>query len=140
MDRAAAILGRPFAIQAEVIHGDKRGREIGVPTANMALGDYMRPAYGIYATRTRLPDGRVVDGVSSLGVRPMFRTEEPMLEAWLFDFDGDLYGQTLETELIAFLRPEAAFDGLDALKAQIDADARAARAVLTVLNRGGYLF
>ena len=130
MDRAAAILGRPFAIQAEVIHGDKRGREIGVPTANMALGDYMRPAYGIYATRTRLPDGRVVDGVSSLGVRPMFRTEEPMLEAWLFDFDGDLYGQTLETELIAFLRPEMTFDGLDALKAQIDADAKAARAVL----------
>lgn len=130
MDRAAAILGRPFAIQAEVIHGDKRGREIGVPTANMALGDYMRPAYGVYATRTRLPDGRVVDGVSSLGVRPMFRTEAPLLEVWLFDFDGDLYGQTLETELVAFLRPEAAFDGLDALKVQIDADAKAARAVL----------
>ncbi len=130
MDRAAAILGRPFAIQAEVIHGDKRGREIGVPTANMTLGDYMRPAFGIYAVRTRLPDGRVLDGVASLGVRPMFRTDDPLLEVWLFDFDGDLYGQVLETELIAFLRPEAVFDGLDALKVQIEADAAAARAVL----------
>ena len=130
MDRAAAILGRPFAIQAEVIHGDKRGREIGVPTANMTLGDYMRPDLGVYATRTRLPDGRVLDGVASLGVRPMFRTDDPMLEVWLFDFDGDLYGQVLETELIAFLRPEAVFDGLDALKVQIEADAAAARAVL----------
>lgn len=130
MDRAAAILGRPFAIQAQVMHGDKRGRQIGVPTANMTLGDYMRPAYGVYATRTRLPDGRVVDGVSSLGVRPMFPADEPMLEVWLFDFDGDLYGQALETELIAFLRPEMTFDGLGALKAQIDADAKAAREIL----------
>lgn len=130
MDRAAAILGRPFAIQAEVIHGDKRGREIGVPTANMSLGDYMRPAYGVYATRTRLPDGRVVDGVASLGLRPMFALETPLLEVWLFDFSGDLYGQTVETELVAWLRPEAAFDGLDALKRQIDADAAAARTVL----------
>lgn len=130
MDRAAAILGRPFAIQAQVIHGDKRGREIGAPTANMRLNDYMRPAFGVYATRTRLPDGRVLDGVASLGVRPMFRTENPLLEVWLFDFDGDLYGQVLETELIAFLRPEAVFDGLEALKAQIKADAAAARVVL----------
>ena len=130
MERARAVLGRPFAIQAQVVHGDKRGREISVPTANMALGDYMRPAYGVYATRTRLPDGRVLNGVASLGVRPMFRTDEPMLEVWLFDFSGDLYGRTLETELVAFLRPEAAFDGLEALKAQIEADADAARAVL----------
>lgn len=130
MDRAAAILGRPFAIQAEVIHGDKRGREIGVPTANMSLGDYMRPAYGVYATRSRLADGRVVDGVASLGLRPMFALETPLLEVWLFDFSGDLYGQTVETELVAWLRPEAAFDGLEALKRQIDADAAAARDVL----------
>src|SRR5690606_33758282 len=70
MNRAAAILGRPFAIQGEVIHGDKRGRTIGVPTANVAMGDYMRPAYGVYATRTRLPDGRVIKGVANLGLRP----------------------------------------------------------------------
>ena len=130
MTRAAAILGRPFAIQGEVIHGDKRGRTIGVPTANVAMGDYMRPAYGVYATRSRLADGRRVDGVASLGVRPMYALETPLLEVWLFDFDGDLYGQTMETQLIARLRGEERFDGLDALKAQIEADAAAARVIL----------
>jgi riboflavin kinase/FMN adenylyltransferase len=130
MNRAAAILGRPFAIQGEVIHGDKRGRTIGVPTANIAMGDYMRPAYGVYATRTRLPDGRVIKGVANLGVRPMFEIEQPLLEVWLLDFDESLYGQTIETELVAFLRGEMKFDGLDALKVQIEADAAAARAML----------
>lgn len=130
MARAAAILGRPFAIRGEVIHGDKRGRTIGVPTANIDIGDYMRPAYGVYATRTRLADGRVVNGVASLGVRPMFAVETPLLEVWLFDFDGDLYGQMVETQLVAFLRGEETFDGLEALKAQIDADAAAARKIL----------
>lgn len=131
MARAAAILGRPFAIEGEVIHGDKRGRTIGVPTANIALGDYMRPAYGVYATRTRLSDGRVIDGVANLGVRPMFEIETPLLEVWLFDFAEDLYGQTVETDLVARLRGELNFDSLEALKAQIDADADAARAVLS---------
>jgi len=130
MARAAAILSRPFAIEGEVVHGDKRGRTIGVPTANVRLGDYMRPAYGVYATRTRLPDGRVIDGVANLGVRPMFEIAEPLLEVWLFDFAEDLYGQTIETELVALLRGEMNFDGLDALKVQIDADAAAARAIL----------
>ena len=127
---AAAILGRPFAIEGEVIHGDKRGRTIGVPTLNVALGDYVRPAYGVYATRTRLADGRIVDGVASLGVRPMFQLETPLLEVWLLDFAGDLYGQMVETELVAFLRGEARFDGLEALKAQIDLDAAQARDIL----------
>ena len=131
MTRAAAILGRPFAIAGEVIHGDKRGRTIGVPTANIGMGDYMRPAYGVYAVRTRLPDGRVIQGVANLGVRPMFEIAEPLLEVWLLDFDESLYGQTLETELVAFLRGEMKFDGLDALKVQIEADAAAARAVLS---------
>ncbi|MGQ3040746.1 MAG: bifunctional riboflavin kinase/FAD synthetase [Brevundimonas sp.] len=130
MKRATAILGRPFAITGEVIHGDKRGRTIGVPTANVAMGDYMRPAYGVYATRTRLPDGRVIDGVANLGVRPMYPTGDPLLEVWLLDFSGDLYGQTIETDLVAFLRGELAFDSLDALKVQIDADAVAARKAL----------
>jgi riboflavin kinase/FMN adenylyltransferase len=130
MARAAAILGRPFAIEGEVIHGDKRGRTIGVPTANVSMADYMRPAYGVYATRTGLPDGRVIDGVANLGVRPMFEIDQPLLEVWMFDFDGDLYGQTVETQLVAFLRGEMAFDGLPALKKQIDADAAAARVVL----------
>jgi riboflavin kinase/FMN adenylyltransferase len=131
LPRAAAILGRPFAIEGEVIHGDKRGRTIGVPTANVSMGDYMRPAYGVYATRTRLPDGRMIDGVANLGVRPMFEIDQPLLEVWLFDFDGDLYGQTIETELVAFLRGEMAFDGLEALKVQIAADAAAAREALS---------
>lgn len=130
MARATRILGRPFAIEGEVIHGDKRGRTIGVPTANVRMGDYMRPAYGVFATRTRLADGRVIDGVANLGVRPMFETPEPLLEVWLFDFSGDLYGQVVETQLIARLRGEMRFDGLDALKVQIDADAKAARAAL----------
>ncbi|MBU1325694.1 MAG: bifunctional riboflavin kinase/FAD synthetase [Alphaproteobacteria bacterium] len=136
MARAAAILGRPFAIEGEVIHGDKRGRTIGVPTANVPLGDYMRPAFGVYATRTRLDDGRTVDGVANLGLRPMWRLAEPLLEVWLFDFDGDLYGRTIETELVAFLRPEMSFDGLEPLKAQIDADAAAARRALANAPRG----
>lgn len=130
MARATRILGRPFAIEGEVVHGDKRGRTIGVPTANVRLGDYMRPAYGVFATRTRLADGRLVDGVANLGVRPMFETPEPLLEVWLFDFSGDLYGQVVETQLIERLRGEMSFDGLDALKVQIEADAKAARAAL----------
>lgn len=130
MARANAILGRPFAISGEVIHGDKRGRTIGVPTANIAMPNYMRPAYGVYATRTRLPDGRVINGVANLGVRPMYEIEDPLLEVWLFDFNESLYGQTVETELVAFLRGEMKFDNLDALKVQIDADAKAAKAAL----------
>jgi riboflavin kinase/FMN adenylyltransferase len=90
----------------------------------------VRPAYGVYATRTRLPDGRVVDGVANLGVRPMFQSEEPLLEVWLFDFDEDIYGQEIETQLIAWIRPELKFDGLEALKARIDQDAIDARMAL----------
>ena len=130
MVRAAEILGQPFSIQGEVIHGDKRGRVIGVPTANVSLGDYQRPLYGIYATRTRLQDGRIFEGVANLGVRPMFELETPLLEVWLFDFSGDLYGQTIETELIGRIRGEMSFDGLDALKVQIERDAASARSIL----------
>nr|WP_314436312.1 bifunctional riboflavin kinase/FAD synthetase [uncultured Brevundimonas sp.] len=132
MARAAAILGRPFAIRGEVIHGDKRGRTIGVPTANIELNGYMRPAYGVYAVRTRLTDGRVIDGVASLGVRPMYALETPLLEVWLFNFNEEIYGQTVDTQLIAWLRGEEKFDGLEALKVQIEADATAARAALAV--------
>lgn len=127
MARATAILGRPFAIEGKVIHGEKRGRTIGIPTANIAMPNYMRPAYGVYATRTRLPDGRVINGVANLGIRPMYEIEEPLLEVWLFDFKESLYDLTVETELVAFLRPEMKFDGLEALKVQIDEDARQAR-------------
>ncbi len=129
--RAATILGRPFAIEGEVQHGDKRGRLLGTPTANVPLGDYVRPAFGVYATRSRI-DGAEYGGVANLGSRPTVGGTEARLEVWLFGFDGDLYGRTLETDLIAFLRPERKFDGLDALKAQIAEDAAEARRRLAV--------
>jgi riboflavin kinase/FMN adenylyltransferase len=127
---AARLLTRPFAIQAEVQHGDKRGRELGFPTANMELGPYLRPAYGVYAVHGRLPDGRALQGVANLGIRPAIEPAVELLEPWFFDFLGDLYGQKIEVALIEYLRPEAWFDGLDALKAQIAKDAEQAREIL----------
>jgi riboflavin kinase/FMN adenylyltransferase len=127
---AARLLTRPFTIQGVVRHGDKVGREIGYPTANLELGQYLRPAYGIYAVRGRLADGRVVDGAANLGVRPTFDPPKELLEPYFFDFSGDLYGHMLGVELIEFLRPEAKFEGLEALKAQMAVDCERARAVL----------
>lgn len=127
---AAALMGRPFVIRGIVEHGDKRGRTIGVPTANVALGPYLRPAYGVYAVRCRLPDGTSADGVANLGVRPMFNPPKELLEVHLFDYAGDLYGQVIETALIAHLRPEWKLGSLEALKAQIARDADDARAAL----------
>lgn len=127
---AARLLTRPFTIRAEVEHGAKLGRELGFPTANMRLGDYLRPAYGVYAVRARLPGGTLVPGVANLGIRPMIEPVQEWLETWLLDWSGDLYGQTLEIELCHFLRPELKLDGLEALKAQVLADADAARRLL----------
>jgi riboflavin kinase/FMN adenylyltransferase len=127
---AIQLLTRPFAVEGEVIHGDGRGKELGWPTANMGLGNYLRPAYGIYAVRVRLDDDSEQDGVASLGIRPMFDPPQELLEAVLFDFDGDLYGRTIEVALHHFLRPEAKFDSLEALKAQMDKDAAEARRLL----------
>lgn len=127
-DTATRLLTRPFAIEGVVQHGDKMGRVLGFPTANLALGDYLRPAYGVYAVRGRLPDGRVVGGAANMGVRPQFDPPKELLEPHFFDFSGDLYGQTIAVDLVAYLRPEWRFDGLDALKVQIAADcAEAAR-------------
>ncbi len=127
---AAGLLTRPFSIEGVVAHGDKVGRTIGYPTANVDMGKYLRPAYGVYAVRGRLPDGRVLDGAANLGVRPMFDPPKELLEAFFFDFDGDLYGQVVEVELVAFLRGEGKFDGLDAMVRQMDADCARARALL----------
>jgi riboflavin kinase/FMN adenylyltransferase len=127
---AARLLTRPFAIEGVVEHGDKIGRTIGYPTANISLGSYLRPAYGIYAVRGRLPGGRVLQGAANLGIRPSFDPPRELLEAYFFDFSGDLYGQTIEVELIAYLRPEAKFDTLEALTAQMDEDCARARATL----------
>lgn len=127
---AAALLTRAFAIQGVVESGAQLGRTLGYPTANVRLNTYLRPAYGIYAVRGRLEDGRVLDGVANLGIRPSFEPPVELLESFFFDFSGDLYGQTIEVSLIEYLRPEAKFDSLDALTAQMDADSVAARAAL----------
>jgi len=128
---AARLLTRPFAIQGVVQHGDKLGRTIGYPTANVAMGQYLRPAYGIYAVTARLADGRVLAGAANLGIRPTFDPPKELLETYLFDFAGDLYEQPIEVALIDYLRPEAKFDSLDALTAQMEADCAEARARLS---------
>lgn len=129
--QAARILGRPFAIEGVVVEGQHLGRKLGYPTANVFLGDYMRPRLGSYATRTRLPDGRLVPGVANIGENPTTGLVDARLEVWLFDFDEDLYGQVIETELVAFIRPEAKFSSIEELVAQIGDDAERARAILT---------
>jgi riboflavin kinase/FMN adenylyltransferase len=133
---AAALLGRFWEIDGRVALGDRRGRTIGFPTANLELDDYLRPAFGVYAVRVSGdgPDdpfaGRTIDGVANLGLRPTVGTPEPRLEAHLFDTDLDLYGRHLRVALVDFIRPEQKFAGLDALKAQIAADAARAREIL----------
>jgi riboflavin kinase/FMN adenylyltransferase len=126
-ETATRLLTRPFAIEGVVEHGDKRGRTIGYPTANLSLGNYLRPRFGIYAVRGRLPDGRVMQGAANLGIRPTFDPPKLLLEPYFFDFTGDLYGQAIEVELIAFIRDEARFDSLDALTAQMEQDCAEAR-------------
>lgn len=131
LDRAAAMLGRPWAIEGEVHRGFARGRELSFPTANLALGDYVRPRFGVYAVRVDLGDGVLLPGVASVGVNPTVGAlAEPLLEAHLFDFSGDLYGRAIEVELTAFLRDEVKFDNVAALRAQMRQDAIDARAAL----------
>jgi riboflavin kinase/FMN adenylyltransferase len=126
-ETAARLLTRPFAIEGVVEHGDKRGRTLGYPTANLSLGNYLRPRFGIYAVRGRLPGGVTVGGAASLGIRPTFDPPKELLEPYFFDFSEDLYGQTIEVELVSFLRPEEKFDSLEALTAQMEADCAEAR-------------
>ena len=131
-ERAARDLGRPHEIRGEVFHGDKLGRELGWPTANILLGRQLEPARGVYAVTAVLADGAVVPGVANVGRRPTLGGDPvTRLETHLFDWSGDLYGQEIRVRLHAFLRPDATFDGLDALKAAIAADAVEARRVLT---------
>ena len=132
---ATHLLSRPFAVEGEVLHGDKRGRELGYPTANMALGRYQRPAYGIYAVRVRLDDGSEHAGVASLGVRPTFDPPTELLETHIFDFEGDLYGRTIEVALHHYLRAEEKFGSLDALVEQMQRDEAEARRLLLPSSR-----
>ncbi len=127
---ATAILGRPFAIEGRVAVGDRRGRTIGFPTANLWLGEYVRPRFGVYAVCVDIA-GRAHAGVANLGLRPTFGGDrEPRLEVHLLDFAGDLYGRRICVDLLHFLRAEQKFDGIDALKAQIALDAAQARTSL----------
>ena len=127
---AARLLTRPFAVRGEVRHGAKLGRTIGYPTANLELGNYLRPRYGIYAVTGTLPGGRVLQGAANLGIRPSFEPPIELLESYFFDFDGDLYGETIEIALHYYLREEAKFETLEALTAQMDRDCAAARQLL----------
>ncbi len=127
---ATHLLTRPFAIRGIVEHGAKLGRTIGFPTANLTLGSYLRPAYGIYAVTATLPGGRVVHGAANLGIRPSFDPPIELLEPHFFDFSGDLYGQEIEVEFHHYLRPEAKFDSLEALTAQMEQDCLTARKLL----------
>lgn len=129
---AAGLLSYRYLVEATVIEGKKLGRTLGYPTANMALAPETRLAHGIYAVRFRRADGTVRDGVASFGRRPtVISGGAPLLETFVFDFDGDLYGETCAVSFFGFLRPELKFDGLDALKVHMKRDEEEARALLS---------
>ena len=128
---AARLLTRPFAIRGVVEHGDKRGRTVGFPTANLHIEHYLRPKYGIYAVTGRiLATGQELNGAANIGVRPQFTPPKELLEPYFFDFSGDLYGQEIEVAFHHFLRPEARFDSLEALVTQMEKDCADARFLL----------
>ena len=129
-ETAARLLTRPFAIRGIVQHGDKVGRTIGFPTANLPLGNYLRPHYGIYAVSSQLADGTRLHGAANVGIRPSFDPPKELLEPHFFDWSGDLYGQEIEVAFHHFLRPEAKFDSLDALTRQMLVDCDQARKLL----------
>jgi riboflavin kinase/FMN adenylyltransferase len=126
---AAELLGAPWFVSGEVVHGDKRGRDLGFPTANVRLDPACGLKHGIYAVRVGLGEKRF-DGVASFGRRPMFDNGAPLLEAFLFDFDGDLYGQQIDVAFIGWIRHEQTFESVEALQHAIAADAAQARDAL----------
>lgn len=128
---ANTMLGWDWEIEGEVAHGDKRGRELGYPTANIPLGETLCPAYGIYAVRVDVGGGIWHRGAASIGLRPMFKVKEPLLEVYILDFEGDLYGRTLRVQLVKKLRDEVKFDGLEALKTQMALDVTAVRDIIS---------
>jgi riboflavin kinase/FMN adenylyltransferase len=127
-EKAAEILGRNWSVSGTVIKGAQRGRRIGVPTANIALGEYLRPLFGVYAVEAkRAGHENVYRGVANIGVRPTVDGQSQLLEAHLFDFNEDIYGQEWEFALAKFIRPEQKFDDFDALRAQIKLDIEIAK-------------
>ena len=132
-ETATRLMTRPFAIRGTVQHGDKRGRTIGYPTANIDMGPYLRPRYGIYAvTGLLLDSGETLKGAANLGIRPQFEPAQELLEPHFFDFSGDLYGREIEVALHHFLRPEARFESVEALTAQMAEDCARARELLAL--------
>jgi riboflavin kinase / FMN adenylyltransferase len=136
LDAAARLLGRAFAIGGHVVRGQQLGRKLGYPTANIRLGRRISPVAGIFAVRVRGIERRAMPGVASLGIRPTVDGTEPLLEAHLFDFDGDLYGKRIDVEFVAKLRDEAKFADLETMVQQIDRDAALAREILAVRRPG----
>ena len=131
--RATAVLGHWWIIDGHVFKGDQRGRTIGFPTANLALGELLHPTFGVYAVRVVVPDGPqagVYDGVANIGRRPTFEKTDVTLEVHLFDFAGDLYDRIVSVEVVEFIRPERKFSGIDELKTQIVQDCRTAQGIL----------
>lgn len=129
---ATKLLTRPFAIRGVVEHGDKRGREIGYPTANLTIDHYLRPKYGIYAITGRLLSNDVrLLGAANLGVRPQFEPPKELLEPYFFDFSGNLYGQEIEVSFHHFLRPEAKFESVEELVVQMERDCTEAKRLLS---------
>jgi riboflavin kinase/FMN adenylyltransferase len=129
MREAARLLGRNWSVDGVVLEGRRLGRTLGFPTANLSLGELVEPRRGVYAVRTRV-DASAYDGVANFGRRPTLGEEPPLLEAFLFDFEGDLYGRRLEVEFLDFIRAETKFESVDALKAQIETDCAEARRLL----------
>jgi riboflavin kinase / FMN adenylyltransferase len=127
---AARMMGRWWRIRGQVTHGDKRGRTIGFPTANIELGAYVRLHFGVYAVRVLGATDRVLEGVANIGVRPTLHGKIERLEVHVHDFEGDLYGKTLDIEIVEFIRAEQKFSSLDALKAQIAVDSATAQKIL----------
>jgi riboflavin kinase/FMN adenylyltransferase len=136
-DLAAKLLGHWWTIEGEVKKGDQIGRTMGFPTVNVDLGRYLHPKYGIYAVKVEVlngPHAGTYNGAASMGWQPTFKKDEPLFEAFLMDFHGDLYGAELAVSLIAYLRPEEKYETLDELKAAIEADVAKATAILNGLR------
>ena len=137
LEAVEQLLGEPYEVHGTVVHGEGRGRTIGFPTANIEMdAAYVQPKQGVYAIRAEV-EGKLIDGVLNLGVKPTFHEElpKPVLEAHLFDFDGDLYGKSVTIQFIAFLRSEKKFGSLDELIHQIKSDAEQARSLLATYKK-----
>lgn len=130
-EKAALILGKPFVMEGRVIHGNKLGRTIGYPTANILTHDYLSPTYGVYAVRLTIDgEGTVWEGAANYGIRPTINGKTPILEVYIFDFNRDIYDAHVRVDLLHFIRPELKFESLEALKPQIDDDCQAAKSFL----------